>query len=177
MENVLIKPIKGYEGYYDITSDGRIFSKERIINKRKYGGVWRSPFRRSKEGYLQILLYNNMSVKGYYIHRLLAQHFIPNPENKPQINHINFKRDDNRIENLEWCTDQENKQHSKINGRTARGEKQHMSKLTEEQVKEIRKNHIPRILAKKKPWKKYNISNRHYNQIIKRRRWVWLENG
>ncbi|MCW3111318.1 MAG: endodeoxyribonuclease [Segetibacter sp.] len=72
-------------------------------------------------------------------HRLVAETFIPNPENKPFINHINSVRDDNRIENLEWCTPKENTHHALNTGRLTAviGSNNHSSKLTEVDVEDI----------------------------------------
>ena len=66
------------------------------------------PFTNNKGGYLAIHLCNKDKRKSFYIHRLLALHFIPNPENKPCVDHINGIRDDNRLENLRWVTYKEN---------------------------------------------------------------------
>ena len=103
------KDIAGYEGVYQVSNLGRIKSffraKERILKRRL-----------DRKGYPIIGLLS----KTKAIHRLVAIHFIPNPENKETVNHINGITDDNRVENLEWCTMSENLKHSYDNlGRTA----------------------------------------------------------
>ena len=62
-------------------------------------------------GYKQVFLYRNGIQKHCFVHRLVAEAFIPNPENKPCVNHINRNRDDNSMDNLEWCTYKENANH------------------------------------------------------------------
>lgn len=70
-----------------------------------------------KSGYLHFTLYNEMGItKQVRVHRLIAQHFIPNPKNKPFINHKNGKRNDNSVLNLEWCTARENTFHAFVSG-------------------------------------------------------------
>lgn len=64
-------------------------------------------------GYRQVKMYSNGKRKSVYVHRLVAEFFIPNPDNKPEVNHKNGIRDDNRIENLEWVTHEENMIHSR----------------------------------------------------------------
>lgn len=103
MENAqnmeIFKDIKGYPDY-QISSKGRIWSKKR----QRY----LSPFT-NNSGYKVInIIAINGKRKGELIHRLVALTFIDNPENKPEVNHINHIRDDNRVENLEWVTKSEN---------------------------------------------------------------------
>ncbi len=85
--------------------------------------------------------YRSISIKGkqFIVHRLIATTFIPNPKNKPEVNHKNGIKTDNRIENLEWVTHEENHIHASINGLTAHGENHYKAKLNEFQVRVIRR--------------------------------------
>ena len=69
-----------------------------------------------KNGYFTVILRKHSSVKCYKVHRLVAQHFILNPENKPQVNHVDGNKLNNDVNNLEWVTDQENKPHARRTG-------------------------------------------------------------
>jgi hypothetical protein len=77
--------------------------------------------------------------KNLYIHRLVAHAFIPNPENKSEVNHKDGNKSNNTVENLEWVTLQENRTHCKTTGLILRGEHTTQSKLTEADVREIRR--------------------------------------
>lgn len=103
-------------------------------------------------GYWHVGLMTDGKQKRYCVHRLVAQAFIPNPLNKPQINHINGVKTDNRVENLEWATASENTQHAYKNNLAKSGEDNYLAKLTNAQALYVRENPdnlIGRELAKK----------------------------
>lgn len=97
------KDIKGYEGLYQVSNLGRVkgLKRNKILKPGK-----------DKDGYLYVTLYNMYKLKGQKVHRLVAQTFILNPENKPQVNHIDGNKQNNIVNNLEWCTRLENIEHA-----------------------------------------------------------------
>ena len=105
------KDIKGYEGLYQVSNQGRIKSTPRfvdtVMNCRHYKSVLLIPTH-NDSGYYVVNLSKNGVVKTHRIHILVAETFLENKENKPCVDHINGIRDDNRIENLRWCTYKEN---------------------------------------------------------------------
>lgn len=106
------KEIKGYEGKYIISNYGEIISLPRYKeNNSKLQYVPPKEICRyinKYNGYIYVQLWNNSNYKNIRLHRLVAENFIPNPENKCQINHIDGNKQNNRIDNLEWCTASEN---------------------------------------------------------------------
>lgn len=112
-------PIVGYEGLYEVSSQGDVRSIDRLettkgnyLKKRR--GVSLKPGK--VRGYNRVSLCKNGCIKQISVHRLVAEAFIPNPDNKPCINHKNAIKSDNRVENLEWCTHSENTLHAIENG-------------------------------------------------------------
>jgi len=105
------KTIEGYEGIYKVSNLGRVksethYCKGRLGSGRQNGRILK-PCKWGK-GYLKVSLMLNKVRFTTSPHRLVAKAFIPNPLNKPQVNHINGIKTDKRVENLEWCTNQEN---------------------------------------------------------------------
>ena len=101
------KDIVGYEGRYKISNLGNVLSTGNYINGRKHKERLVKT-RKNKGGYVTVCLYTGQIGRTCMLHRLIAEAFIPNPQNKPFIDHINTIRDDNRISNLRWCTAKEN---------------------------------------------------------------------
>lgn len=109
------KDIEGFEGVYQVSSFGRIKSMGRVIDRDKMGKL--VIFEKilnphiDQVGYPRLYLYKKNFKRRESVHRLVAFAFIPNTDNKPHINHINGEKTDNRVENLEWCTQKENVRH------------------------------------------------------------------
>ena len=104
----MYKSIKGYEGIYEINELGKIRSIDRKV-KSKDGKIMKFKGRdlklqMSKKGYSIVRLYKNGVAKNWKVHRLVAEEFLPNPYNLPQIHHKNHDKKDNRIQNLAWAT-------------------------------------------------------------------------
>ena len=102
-ENEVWKDVVGYEGFYKVSNKGNIYSVERIgANGQELGGIVLKP-KYHRDGYLQVGLYKNGIRKNKKIHRLVTEAFIPNPNNLPEVNHLDEVKDNNELSNLEWC--------------------------------------------------------------------------
>lgn len=114
------KDISGYEGYYQISNFGQIRSVPRYITHKTKGGGFVNQYFKGKilkptttrNGYKMIVLSKDGKFKYQTIHRLVATAFIPNPENKPTVNHKDGDKSNNHVDNLEWCTSSENNSHA-----------------------------------------------------------------
>ena len=104
----MYKSIKGYEGFYEINELGKIRSVDRIVElqnsgTRKINSKELKPLI-DKYGYAVVRLSKNGIAKTYSVHRLVAEKFLPNPDNLPEVHHLNHDRKDNRACNLQWVT-------------------------------------------------------------------------
>lgn len=112
------KDVKGYEGLYQVSNLGRLRSLDRYVRHKKIGstrllkGKIMSPTISKSTGYLVTILYRKGKGSQVTVHRLVAETFLPNPTEKPEVNHINGIRDDDRAENLEWVNRSENQLHA-----------------------------------------------------------------
>lgn len=109
------KPVKGYEGYYEVDCFGRVYSLDRVISVNDNGRVYDKPVTAKvmrqtvkSNGYKSVTLTKGGKCKAFYIHRLVADAFIPNPGNLPMVNHKDEDKTNNFVENLEWCTNEYN---------------------------------------------------------------------
>ena len=109
MSDEVWKDIRDYEGIYKISNKGKVKNRFDKILKAfdKHGKKKYDP----RNDYKKIHLSKNNKIKTFSIHRLVAEAFIPNTKKLPQINHKNGIKNDNRVENLEWCTQRQNIQH------------------------------------------------------------------
>ena len=103
------RDVPDYEGRYLVSDDGRLLSLR--------SGLMRPPL--NDEGYRQIVLVKDGKQRCLLLHRLVALAFVPNPDGKPTVNHINEDKEDNRAVNLEWTTMRENDNHATRNARIA----------------------------------------------------------
>ena len=134
-----LKPIPWYEWLYGITIDWKVWSYPKWTYKE---GRWLSPHNR-KWWYLKVSLYKNKKMYSPEIQRLVALTHIPNPENKPQVNHIDWNTANNHISNLEWCTNRENAIHAQYTLKT---------RSTPEQIDKIRKICSKPVMQMTREW-------------------------
>ena len=114
--NEVWRPVKGYEGLYEVSDYGRVRSLARVDSsgKRRRGVMLEA--RPSGSGYRKVSLSNHGKVMQINLHKLVALHFLPNPNNLPEIDHKNNNRADNRACNLNWVTASENRRYSYTRG-------------------------------------------------------------
>ena len=139
---------------------------------------------KDRKGYLRVGLTIDGKLCTKKVHRLIAEAFIPNPENKPQVNHINGIKDDNFVDNLEWVTHKENTKHAidnglfyfnsskeSINKIIKKGSLNGNALLSEEKVLEIRKKYKPRIYTKAMLALEYGVKESCIKDVVNRNSW------
>lgn len=169
------RPVIGFEDSYEVSNLGRVRSKTRMVKNGKTsmrlqeGNIRKTSITRL--GYENVGMSKDCKEKKYYVHRLVAQAFIPNTEDKETVNHIDGVKTNNCVSNLEWATLKENIQHSfDINIRKiATGSRNGNAKLSDEDVQYIRENSDKNggTMTTVELRKKFNVHHSTISEIIK----------
>ena len=155
------KEIEGYNGFYQVSNYGRIKSLRNNIFLKQI---------RTSKGYYGISLCNNGKQINIHTHRLVAQYFCLNNQNKNCVNHMDGNKQNNNASNLEWVTYKENNSHADENLlRDIKGQKHPNSKLNNEMVFFIRSNQ--KIISRKELSKQFNVSVTLISLVQKRKIW------
>jgi hypothetical protein len=170
-----IKPIRGYEDTHLVTDDGRVFRKTRLGGElRRHGyhkyvtktvrGGWVKP-QKNSNGYLHINIGTNKVIKT--IHRLVATTFLDNPDNKRTVNHKDGNKQNNSVNNLEWCTQSENMSHAYKTGLKVqkRGDKSYLTRIPENELQVI-KDLYESGITQKQIAIKYGVDQSHISRIV-----------
>lgn len=117
---VVRKPVVGYEGYYEVDQFGRVFGLDRIVTVVDGNRTYKKPLSGKQmkqsmhdKGYKTVSLTKDGKTKTMFVHRIVAEAFLPNPDNMPMVNHKDEDKTNNFIENLEWCTAEYNRTYGK----------------------------------------------------------------
>lgn len=163
------KDINNYDGLYQISNYGRVKS---LATRFKIDKVLKS--KQTKIKYLSVVLCKDKHQNRKYIHRLVAQAFIPNPDNLPQVNHKDGDKTNNHYKNLEWCTPHENMLHAYKNNLKGNGEKMFNAKLNNINVIEIREKYNTKQYTQQQLANNYNVSRQLVGMVIRGEIWKHL---
>jgi hypothetical protein len=175
----IFKVIPNTNGIYFASNLGTIKSIDHKVlhsngvTRTQYGRILKP--QKCYKGYYQMHIKINGKHVNTGVHRLVALAWIDNPNNYPQVNHINCKKLDNRVENLEWCTNKQNNSHAIENNlmRPNYGEKHHMAKLKNEDVKKVRE--LFKIgFTNKQLAEDYNVSQTAMSKILRNQTYINL---
>lgn len=140
------KPVNNFEGCYEVSNLGRVRSVERIITYSdgrayKYEQRILNQTLNKKRGYFYVKLSKNMKTKNVQVHRVVAETFLQNKNNKNVVNHIDGNKQNNKVSNLEWISSKENSEHAVKKGLTKSGHLSHRARFSKEEVLEMRRKY------------------------------------
>lgn len=164
-------PIAGFEGFYEVSSHGRVRGVSTDGNWRRKRGIHRGYG--GGKVYPHVLLTANGKRITRSVHRLVAEAFIPNPMNLPQINHKDARKGNNRVENLEWVTCKQNQEHARANKlqTVQRGAQCWNAKLTDDKVRAMRQRYQTDGITYKELAAEFGVHKGVVGMIIRREKW------
>lgn len=159
-----LKGLVDYGNNYEVSNLGR-------VRNHKTGRILK--FDTAHTGYHQVKLSYEGKKKNCLVHRAVALAFLPNPDNKREVNHKDGSKTNNLLSNLEWATSKENQEHAMEHGlqRVLIGEECGIAKLTEDKVREIRRLHSTGEYSHSQLGKLFDIGKRNITQIVNYRTW------
>ena len=166
------------EGYplYQISNKGIVYTANEKGNWNPLKSLKTIVHNRS--GYCVVNLYSYDSgkskMKQFRIHKLVAMHFLDNPDNKSLVNHKNGNKQDNRVENLEWCSHSENMVHAYKTGLCLQPKGIKTTKLNKDLVCKIRNEKKENLTSNYTLSKKYNVSEATIANLINKKSWTWV---
>lgn len=177
MKNIIWKPVRGYENYYEISNCGEIRTIERYVELPTHKYLKKQKTLTQFDdgrGYKHVKLYDGKgNPKSFTVHKIVAITFINNPNNYVEINHLDHNKHNNHVNNLEWTTRSENIKHSYLmrDSKTYKGSGNKNSKLTEIQVLELRKEYKSGKFTYKQLSQKYSVGITLIGYIINNKIW------
>ena len=177
LENEIWKPVVGWEELYEVSNTGKVKTKDRVVKCNTGEGIKKAKEMKSKTdryGYSGITLRIGKRILQTGVHRLVAKAFIPNPEDKEQVNHIDGNKLNNHVTNLEWVNNKENSAHAVrtglTNGKWELGENNPAVKLDTATVLKIRSMYAEGI-SQIAISKQLDICSRNTHCIVRRKSW------
>ena len=161
------KPVKGFDDYF-ISNKGRVKS-----TKHKKPKIRKHSVSNYSTKYPCVVLSKNNKPKCLFVHKLVAQAFIPNTENKPNVNHIDGDKKNNNVNNLEWVTPKENTRHAINNGlfvlKEQGGVKNHMSNINRNDVLDIYNTYMMGCFSQREVADAFNVSDTTVWRIVNKK--------
>jgi predicted DNA-binding protein YlxM (UPF0122 family) len=166
--------------YYEVSNMGRVRSLDKRVNSRNCSRLVKGQIMKGtpdKDGYFKVIFYDKQNGKGYFVHRLVALAFIPNLENKLQVNHIDGNKQNCNLDNLEWVTSRENRIHAFKTGlqQGQIGENSPVSLLTDDKIMEIVSLYKTNNYSMDEIATLFDVNNATISNVINGKSWTHLK--